>query len=440
MLARARAQVESGRFVVVITLASSLAWMIAWRLGLSQPPIAAVAATLSVQLTSQHSIKSGVTRGAGIVGGMLIAMGTYRITGSQALAVPVIVLGGLVGSRLLRLNDETGRSIAATGLVMMLSVTSLTLGAVGGYALTTLVGVAVGALATPFAHRAGAAVRARMELNGLGRSVADLLGQLAEASTRAYDRTEAESWLAAGRRLGDEVARVSTVVRAAIDEARWSVSNDSGDVAALEVSLRALTLSVGQVAGIARAVYDHAQVGDLGEIHGLSEALTYASRAFCLHSHDDGGDETDLAGAVASTRRRLHRVATALSDVDDATTLVTAGSIVADLTRMIDQLDRTSEALLVEREVPTGWWQRAPGLWRDRLLVSRGGEVVGGDPQDLRDGGELGARSRAAEITGDDGEHQRGVGTDVGAGPLDVGVHRRDDQGILGADFAEDGR
>jgi hypothetical protein len=312
-----------------------------------------VGAILSIQLTTHLSLKTGLVRGVAILVGMLVAMAGFSFGGDGLWVVVAVVAVSLVVGKLLGLSADVVRTVP----VMCLS--SLILGrgfgavAVSQYMAETLVGVLVGGLASAFVHRESALERASGAVAQLSSSISTLLGELGAGAGGSYSRADAEEWLLSARGIAERAVEASGLVSAAEGHARWALSEKDRDVSDLTSSMAVVRLSTDQLVGIARSMFDSVVYhGELGRVEGLDTALRQTASAFEIHADLESGDATlsDFEAAVEHAREHTDAVGHELSDERDPATLVAAGSIVADLNRMVDQLEGNAEVLSLEAD------------------------------------------------------------------------------------------
>lgn len=330
---------------------------------LPSPTVAAVAAVLSVQMTTHLSLRAGVTRGLGVLGGLLVATLADRALGPGVVAVAAMTLIGLLGGRALGMSDDVARGVAATGVGMALSLSSLSAGGLVHYAAATLIGVVVGALASALVHRDPTIERAARALAELAGAMAEDLATWSVGVSNGYDAASAARWLGEARERASSTDAAMALVESAESHARFALSGDERDVSDLRAAAVALRLATGQMTGIARTLFDHAERGDLGDVTGLAVALAAAGRALARRSSAlAAGEAQPPSGAIGEARSSARRVAEGIREVSDVATLVAAGSILADLARLLDQLDHDAPAL----EVPTPGRAGARRGWRSR--------------------------------------------------------------------------
>jgi uncharacterized membrane protein YgaE (UPF0421/DUF939 family) len=339
------------RMVAVVTASTGLAWLVATLLGLSQPAVAAVACVLTTQTATHLSLRTGVIRIIATAAGLGVALLMFHYIGVDTLSVMAVVAVSLVVGYALGLGHEGTKIVPATSLIMFTLGGALTGTLVWGDMLATLLGVILGAIASVFAHPDSAMTRARNSLSALNAAIADLLGEIGQGTSTDYSREEASRWLTRARNLVNDYAQTSQAVSDALAHANFSTASARTETKELKNSLTVLQYSIDQVTAIARTVFD-AAVDDTTVPQTLSSVLTSAADAFsvnaALESPSDAATEpNELSSALAQVRTdRASSVAT-LRRIDDTGSWLLSGSIIADVDRMITQLEGNSAALHV---------------------------------------------------------------------------------------------
>jgi hypothetical protein len=344
------------RFIVVTSLASGVAWVIVSVAHLPTPVVGAVGAMLSIQVTSHLSLKSGAVRAFAILVGMLVAMAGFALVGKGVLVVVGVVGVSLVVGKLLGLSADVVRTVPAMCLYSLILGRGFGVVAVSQYMAETVIGVLVGVVASAFVHRMSAPERATIAVAALSGAIATLLGELGTGASSQYTRHDAERWLRSARSIANRADDVGILVGEAQGHARWALTEKERDVTDLTTSMAVMRLSTDQIVGIARSMFDSVvQYGELGRVEGLDDALLHTATAFEVHADLGVGNAstTDLAEAVEVAREQTEAVGVELSEERNPATLVAAGSIVADLHRMVDQLEGSAEVFSLEESGPS---------------------------------------------------------------------------------------
>jgi uncharacterized membrane protein YgaE (UPF0421/DUF939 family) len=339
------------RTASVIGLAAALGWSVAAGAGLSGPVMAAISATLSVQLSVHSSLKEGIERLGATLAGIAVAVAMWQLIGIHLWSVAVIAGASLVIGRLMRLA-EAAVAVPATSLGILVLGDGITHRVIIERITATAVGVVIGAALSPFAGGVSPHERAQARLGALSTAIAELLTRLATAARDGYTAEEASQLLLASRKLDDDLA----TARAAVDElsgaARWSLTTAASQVAPLQSTLRVLAHSVDQVNSIARSLFDAVAVPDAPEVPAeIAPVLVAAADAFAVHAEVvvDAADVAELAGPIAELREVHRESGQALRrSIDDTGVMLLTGSMLTDLDRMAETLDQTAPALDVD--------------------------------------------------------------------------------------------
>ncbi|MBM2623307.1 FUSC family protein [Actinoplanes sp. LDG1-06] len=350
----------AARTVLVSGTAAGLAWFAANLLHLSGPVIAAISATLSVQISSHASVREGTQRLIATVAAIGGAVGVWHFFGLHWWSIAVIAGGGLAAGRLLRLGDGAV-AVPATSLGILVAGSTLTEAFVWQRVAATALGIVVGAILSPLVGGETPIERARDRLAHLSAEIALLLGDLGAGARGGYSRDEAAAWLARSRELDEDLAGAVTAVDDLSKQARWSLTTPVARVVPLQQTLRALEHGVHQVNSVARSMFDAiATPMTAGVPEQIGHVLTTAAEAFAAHadlvsdpdtdSTKDAGHLDDLLANLREAPRRTLR--TVRSELADTGVLVLTGSIMNDVDRMAGSLARSAPALTVGEPTP----------------------------------------------------------------------------------------
>lgn len=261
--------------------ATLLAWFACTLVFPEQLPVfGAIAALLCVQPSVTQSVGRAVERVVGVIAGVAVASGALFVFGAASWLFIVAILASALLGWAARMTTPSSNQIAITAMLVLALG-----GTTEGYALERIVETAIGAaiglivnaviaapvLVTP-AHEAlldlregaaGAMDRLARELDG-AREQSDLRGALVEARALRERMQEVVEQLAASTESLALNPRRS----------RWKDAAERDQAMA-----RLLNPIVQQVAGMTRAVHDHAAPGLLEEpeIAGIAEELRRAA-------------------------------------------------------------------------------------------------------------------------------------------------------------------
>ncbi|MBU2666809.1 FUSC family protein [Actinoplanes bogorensis] len=365
---RDRIDGNAARSVVVAAIAAGLAWTAAGILGLAGPVIAAISATLSVQISSHASLREGAKRLVATVAAIGVAVGVWHFFGLHWWSVAVIAGCGLALGRLLLLGDGAV-AVPATSLGILVAGSSVTEAFMWQRVAATALGIVVGVILSPLVGGETPLERARLKLAQLSTEIALLLGDLGAGARGGYDQDEAAGWLARSRALDEDLAGAVTAVEDLRKQARWSLMTPVAQVVPLQQTLRAMEHGVAQVNSVARSMFDAAADPSAADVPPqVGQVLTTAAEAFAAHAglvsepdpeaapehaHDvtrDAGHLDDLLADLREAPRRTLR--TVRSELADTGVLVLTGSIMNDVDRMAGSLARSAPALAVGEPEP----------------------------------------------------------------------------------------
>ncbi|BCY11485.1 aromatic acid exporter family protein [Actinoplanes sp. L3-i22] len=344
---RNRVDPEVARSAVVTSAAAGIAWSAASTLHLAGPVVAAISATLSVQLSSHASLREGTQRLVGTLAGLALTVAVWGTFGLTPLSIAVITGCGLLAGRLLRLGDSSV-TVPATSLGILVAGSAVTESFVWQRVAATALGILVGVILSPLVGGATPLERARRELADMSTGIALLLGHLGAGVRDGYTRDQAAEWLARSRELSEELDDAVTAVDDLLRQARWSLTTPVTRVAPLRQTLRALEHGVHQVNSVARSMFDATATPHApGVPEQIGQVLTAASEAFAAHA--DLTQDTEKLHHLLENLRDVRRqtLRKVRTEVDDTGVLVLTGSIITDIDRMAGTLERSAPALTV---------------------------------------------------------------------------------------------
>ncbi|GAB2614884.1 hypothetical protein Aab01nite_27040 [Paractinoplanes abujensis] len=350
----------AARTVLVSGVAAGLAWSAAGLLHLAGPVIAAISATLSVQISSHASVREGAKRLLATVAAIGVAVAVWHFFGLHWWSIAVIAGCGLAAGRLLRLGDGAV-AVPATSLGILVAGSSITEAYMWQRVAATALGIVVGVILSPLVGGETPLERARAKLSHVSAEIALLLGDLGAGARGGYTREEATEWLARSRGLGENLADAVTAVDDLSKQARWSLTTPVAQVVPLQQTLRALEHGVDQVNSVARSMFDAiATPMTAGVPEQIGHVLTTAAEAFAAHADlvseadtdvtKDAGHLDDLLADLREAPRRTLR--TVRSELADTGVLVLTGSIMNDVDRMAGSLAGSAPALAVGETAP----------------------------------------------------------------------------------------
>ncbi|HWS39422.1 MAG TPA: aromatic acid exporter family protein [Actinoplanes sp.] len=352
---RNRVEAASARSVLVTGAAAGIALAAAQTLGLAGPVLAAISATLSIQMSSHASLREGAKRLIATVAGIAVMVAVWGAFGLSPWSVAAIAACGLAAGKLMRLGDNSA-TVPLTALSIMVGGTMVTEASMAQRIEATVLGIVVGVILSPLVGGATPLERARLKLSHLSAEIGRLLGELGAGVRDGYRREQAEQWLARSRELDEDLAVAVTAVDELTGQARWSLTTPLTRVNPMDQTLRALEHGVQQVNSVARSMFDAVAAPGTPSVPApLGQVLTAAADAFAAHAAlvaergaaagPDAGGLHDLLNSLREARQRTVR--TMRTEVDDTGVLVLTGSIITDIDRMAGSLERSAPALAV---------------------------------------------------------------------------------------------
>jgi uncharacterized membrane protein YccC len=241
------------RRILKSTLAATIAWEVAVRMGGHSPALACLGAILVVQITVRASLARSIQLTIGVTLGLLTAIALGDWLGLQWWSIAIVVLGSLIAGELLRLGPFSTQ-------VALSALLALTLGSKYGTeraidtAIGALIGVAINALIVPASHVS----EASRTLRGLGEDLGALLNEISAGLAKGPDESTIRRWLKRARDLGcDSRAAIETVKQGeeSLQFNPWA-RDELAQLSRLTEARRALDHSIAQTRGIIRSLLD----------------------------------------------------------------------------------------------------------------------------------------------------------------------------------------
>jgi hypothetical protein len=331
--------------VLKTALAATLAWEAARLVtGEPSPVFAPLTALLVVQITVRRSLREAAERLVGVVAGVVVALLLARLVGLSALSIGLLVAGGLVVGRLVRLGAAGAVQVPVSALLVLIVGTQgdVVVARVEDTAIGAAVGVLVNLAVAP-QIRLGPAVAA---VAGLTAELAGLLLTLSAGAATRFDEATSRVWLTTSRRLPASLDRAQAALDAAADSLRFNPRRRraADRVERLGEAVVALDHVVTQARGTTRTLFDLARVHGQVDLPGhYAAALGAVGRALLAHQaavRDETGTE-DLERAIEEARAAVaaavaHGPQTGARR-DDA--WLARGSVLSDLGRLLRELD-----------------------------------------------------------------------------------------------------
>ena len=301
----------------------------------TQPLLASLTAMLVVQVTPVSLLASGLDRVIAVVSGVALAVVFAAVVPLAWWSLGILILVSITMGQVLRLRANLIEVAISAMLVLGVGAISAESAAWQRIA-ETLVGAAVGVLATlVFPPKVGSSDAGHAidgladEVSGLLGGAADVLAGLAEEHGHDPERLRSRlgpaslDWLEAARRITHDIPRVGAALLRAEEGRRLNVRalNTPHVEPGLRQGLEALEHSAVAIRGLMRDLAESVDGTWLAE-DGAAEEL--ASIARCLHQMAAGVDAFgDLVRNEADVHTELSagdvaRLRTALEDLHDA--------------------------------------------------------------------------------------------------------------------------
>lgn len=273
-LARLR---RDGRAAVLwslrITVAATASYVVASQVfpG-SQPLLAPLTAMLVVQVTPISLLASGIDRVVAVVAGVALAVAFAAVVPLEWWSLGVLILVSITLGQFLRLRENLVE--VAISAMLVLGVGAIGAEAAAGQRIAeTLVGAAVGIIATMVFPPKVATADAGRAIDGLADEVGELLTRAAgELDTMAEEEPQrlagaAREWLGDARRITHDIPLVGATLLRAEEGRRLNVRAVRAPQVepGLRQGLEALEHTAVAVRGLMRSVADAAEGGWLDE-------------------------------------------------------------------------------------------------------------------------------------------------------------------------------
>jgi hypothetical protein len=240
--------------------------------------------------------------------------------------------------------------------------------------ISTLVGASIAIFFSYFAHSNTPAGRTIDQIASLGVKAAALLSEMAVGVADGFSQEDAGAWLAKARRLVEGIPSVRAQSLEARSYARWFPTAERDEAEELYARGVALEHTIVQIRTIARTLFDSAVEGGIPKSTNrhIAQALSAASYAITakLDEMADEGDGVVDDSATNDVRQAGAALADTLMEAAakvDQEQLVRSISLVTNIDRIADSLDRSAPAL-TELAPPL---RPAAGLSRDEKRRTR---------------------------------------------------------------------
>jgi uncharacterized membrane protein YgaE (UPF0421/DUF939 family) len=340
-------------WIAVTAVAASVAWAATSLTGIANPVPGAVAAVLTVALSANRSLKTGVSLVVATAAALMIAFGLYQVWGIHVWTAGVLVAVSLVIGRAMRLGVDGALQIPATALFVYVLGDGLTDDVIIHRIAATLLGVVVGLVFSFIAHPETPDQRITERLSELNTRLAGVLTDIGMHSAKGCTRRQAAQWLTECRTLAVDVRRLGETLDDLALGSRVTVASSRAHRSknqAIRDQYTVLQQTTGQVNDIARGLFDATSRGDVLVPEGISAMLASTGAALTVHasslatSIEQGGDPpTGVIHALDAVVADRSRSVQDLKNMDDTGALLLGGAIVTEVDRLLDELRRSGD-------------------------------------------------------------------------------------------------
>jgi len=317
--------------------ATIAAWLIAgWLIPGPLPVFAAIAALLVVQPSVNQSLSKALERSAGVILGVVIAVGLSLLLGAQSWVVLAAVVVAMLIAWSLRASTGTGNQVAISA-VLVLALGSSNPDYALDRILETLIGAAIGFVVNVAIVPPVLSAPARRDIGMLGRELAASLDRLAGALPTTRTAAQRQELMLEARLLRP----MKDAAEASLTTAEESLAlnprrgRHRDDVDELRQIFDRLSPVVTQVIGMTRAYIDHYDdsLATDPTVRAIAEQLHRAGHDVRLAVQSSDGAEPD---ALTSAVPALTTPLVVRPPASDHWILV--GSLMEDLRRIHGEL------------------------------------------------------------------------------------------------------
>ncbi len=332
----------------VTSLAACVAWVGALYLDLGSPVPAAAGAVITVALSLNRSLRSGLSLVGATAAALIVAFALYQWWGLHVWTVGVLVIVSLVIGRLMRLGPEGALQIPVTALFLYIMGEALTDDLIISRIVATLLGVAVGLVFSMVAHPELPEERMTERLSDLGVRLGELLVAMGQVSDRRVTRRQSTEWLTEARELGVETRRIGEELDELGLGRRFSLGSERAVGRAIRDQYHLIQQTSDHVNAIARGLFDATSEGSVRLPQGVGQMLSSTGTAVTAHADAmdraiaEGDPATGVIEALEAVEEDRTRSVEELKGTDDTNALVLGGALVNEVDRMAKRLTGAS--------------------------------------------------------------------------------------------------
>lgn len=348
-LLRSAARSWATAWLIGITaIAACTAWVAALLLGIEAPVPAAAGAVITVALSLNRSMRTGLSLVGATAAALVVAFALYQWWGLHVWTVGVLVVISLIIGRMMRLGPEGSLQIPVTALFVYFMGEALTNDVIVTRIVATLLGVAIGLGFSLIAHPERPEERVTERLSEIGGRLGTLLSAMGDVSGDRLTRRQATEWLTEARTLAVETRHLGEEIEELGLGRRFSVGSERAVGRAILEQFSLLQQTCDHVNSIARGLFDATSRGAVRLPEGVGQMLSSTGEALSVHADSleralvDGDPATGVLAALEVVEEERTRSVAELKEIDDTGALLLGGSLVNEVDQMAKRLAGSS--------------------------------------------------------------------------------------------------
>jgi len=348
LLRRAARSWATAWLIGITAIAACTAWVAALLLGIEAPVPAAAGAVITVALSLNRSMRTGLSLVGATAAALLVAFALYQWWGLHVWTVGVLVIVSLIIGRLLRLGPEGSLQIPVTALFVYFLGEALTNDVIVTRIVATLLGVAIGLAFSFVAHPERPEERMTEQLSEIGGRLGALLVAMGHVSGDRLTRRQSTEWLTEARALAVETSHLGGEIEELGLGRRFSVGSERAVGRAILDQYSLLQQTSDHVNSIARGLFDATSRGAVRLPEGVGQMLSSTGEALSVHADSmeraltDSDPATGVLAALEVVEEERTRSVAELKEMDDTGALLLGGSLVNEVDQMAKRLAGSS--------------------------------------------------------------------------------------------------
>ena len=348
LLRRAARSWATAWLIGITAIAACTAWVAALLLGIEAPVPAAAGAVITVALSLNRSMRTGLSLVGATAAALLVAFALYQWWGLHVWTVGVLVIVSLIIGRLLRLGPEGSLQIPVTALFVYFLGEALTNDVIVTRIVATLLGVAIGLAFSFVAHPERPEERMTEQLSEIGGRLGALLVAMGHVSGDRLTRRQSTEWLTEARALAVETRHLGGEIEELGLGRRFSVGSERAVGRAILDQYSLLQQTSDHVNSIARGLFDATSRGAVRLPEGVGQMLSSTGEALSVHADSmeraltDSDPATGVLAALEVVEEERTRSVAELKEMDDTGALLLGGSLVNEVDQMAKRLAGSS--------------------------------------------------------------------------------------------------